>query len=292
MARCAGWVRFLGSDRGRNRSATGSFCSIPQKLSAGGEQCGALSDGKAEPNELERSSKRGGRSAQLKPTATCQKQKLYCCASSGRVEECASTICTKLAPWRMVKFILRSNRTSYRTPAGREDGSLGDQHPSRRCKPCRKRVSDILLSFHPCGTPAPTPDGAGWCSTDTKTRTSGSVLSKVGGLLNTVLRRVESARFKVSGGNRARGFDCSARISFAILRLLRSTFGTLLAPSRSSIRPSEIRGVYKGIVRLQVPEHAELTRDHFCSMGWNVTAMGRQNAHAHRRWEHDWQNRR
>jgi hypothetical protein len=62
----------------------------------------------------------------------------------------------------------------------------------------------------------------------------------------------------------------------------------LLAPSRSSIRPSEIRGVYKGIVRLQVPELAELTRDHFCSMGWNVTAMGRQKAHANWRWEHDW----
>jgi hypothetical protein len=37
-----------------------------QKLSAEVEQCGAPSDGKAEPNELEQSSKRGGRSAQLK----------------------------------------------------------------------------------------------------------------------------------------------------------------------------------------------------------------------------------
>ena len=90
----------------------------PQKLSAGVEQCGALSDGKAEPYELERSSKRGGRSAQLKPTATCQKQKLYCRASSGRAEECASTICTKLAPWRMVKFILRS-RPDIISNAGR-----------------------------------------------------------------------------------------------------------------------------------------------------------------------------
>jgi hypothetical protein len=80
----------------------------PQKLSAGVEQCGALFDGKAEPNELEQSSKRGGRSAQLKPTVTCQKQKPYCRASSGRAEKCASTICTKLAPWCMVKFISRS----------------------------------------------------------------------------------------------------------------------------------------------------------------------------------------
>ena len=80
----------------------------PQKLSAGVEQCGALFDGKAEPNELEQSSKRGGRSAQLKPTVTCQKQKPYCRASSGRAEKCASRICTKLAPWCMVKFISRS----------------------------------------------------------------------------------------------------------------------------------------------------------------------------------------
>ena len=47
------------------------------------------------------------------------------------------------------------------------------------------------------------------------------------GQRNTVLCRVESARLKVSGDNRARGFNSPARISFVIFRLLRSTFGTL-----------------------------------------------------------------
>jgi hypothetical protein len=69
---------------------------------------------------------------------------------------------------------------------------------------------------------------------------AGSVSSEVGSQLNTVLCRVESARFKVSGDNRARRLDSSARISFVIFRLLRSTFSTLThlhahlsAPQRS-----------------------------------------------------------
>jgi len=60
-----------------------------------------------------------------------------------------------------------------------------------------------------------------------QTGTSGSILSKIGSQLNTVLCRVESSQFKVSGDNRTRGFDSSAWISFVIFRLLRSTFGTL-----------------------------------------------------------------
>jgi hypothetical protein len=146
---------------------------------------------------MEQSSKRGGRSAQLKPTVTCQKQKLYCSASSGRAEECASTIYTKLAPWRMVKFILRSRPEIISgAPAGREDGSLGDQHPSRRCKPGRKSVSDILLSFHPryFGTYT---EWSRMVFNQCQTRTSGSVLSKLGSQVDMVLCRVESARFKV-----------------------------------------------------------------------------------------------
>jgi len=65
-------------------------------------------------------------------------------------------------------------------------------------------------------------------------------------------------------------------ISSVIWRFLPSMFGTLTTQSHSTICPPEIRNVYKGIVRLQLPQQTGLTGDHFCSMGRNGTAMGRQ----------------